>query len=571
MFSVQQKLLFDEGKMIRKFKYLLLFIMALQLTDVIYAQSGETITIEGIVASSVGNPIANAKVKLMDLGNTGLVDSTTTDIGGFYQFEITTLTDVEGIKEIPNSFSLSQNYPNPFSENTNISFTTEKEGNVKLEVFNVLGQSVITLFDNYISPSIFKVNWNGINFNGNKIAKGMYIYRLTFNNQIISKKMLYNSRESLAPQIGFSNYENSNPDNYKLSKINEEYNFQITISHPTIVTINDTLKTNTGETTYVVNYLATYTNYAGYPSDVISFFDQWNITLGSGSTVKSLVNYENQDYFYNSNDGADWVVYKTPNSGGTTPNSSNTRSELRQLSEWTPETGGKLTGTLKVMQVSTTGDARVPATFSVVVGQIHSSEGHENEPLKIFYKKFPGHKKGSVFWNYEINTDGDNGERWDYSIPVWGDDWSVVGLSADTYPEEPVVGLELGEEFSYEVNVYQGIMYVTFTSEGHETKTFTKSLVTSEYTNYSDLPEQVLTVFSSTGQDGTEQVNAYAGELQYFKQGAYNQTNGKDPADNMIWNTGAETYGGSLADQYANGSYAEVWFKVATVGSGTAP
>ena len=314
-----------------------------------------------------------------------------------------------------------------------------------------------------------------------------------------------------------------------------------------------------------------YVNYPGFPSDVISFFDQWKITLGDGSSEKDLVNYEHEDYFYNANDGIDWVVYKTPNSGGTTPNSSNTRSELRQLPEWTPETGGKLTGTLKVMHVSTTGDARVPATFSVVIGQIHSNEWHKNEPIKIFYKKFPGHTKGSVFWNYEINTEGDNGERWDYSTAVWGYDWSVIGSSATTYPEEPEDGIELGEEFSYEINVYNGIMYVTFISEGHTSKTFTKSLVSSDYSGYSDIPEQVLTVFSSTGQDGTEKHNAYAGELQYFKQGAYNQTNGKDPEENMVWNTGAETYGGDLADQYANGSYAEVWFKEATVDSGTDP
>lgn len=314
-----------------------------------------------------------------------------------------------------------------------------------------------------------------------------------------------------------------------------------------------------------------YINYAGYPSDVISFFSEWKITLGSGSTVKDLINYENEDYFYNENDGIDWVVYKTPNSGGTTSNSSNTRSELRQLEEWTPETGGKLIGTLKVMQVSTTADARIPASYSVVVGQIHSSDGHENEPIKIFYKKFPGHTLGSVFWNYEINTDGDNGERWDYATAVWGDDWTVVGSSPTSYPEEPSDGIKLGEAFSYEINVYNGIMYLTFESEGHATKTFTKSLVSSDFTSYSDIPQQVLTVFSSTGQDGTEKPNAYAGELQYFKQGSYNQTNGKDPADNMIWNTGAETYNGDLADQYANGSYAEVWFKEATVGPGTEP
>jgi len=324
---------------------------------------------------------------------------------------------------------------------------------------------------------------------------------------------------------------------------------------------------------------------AEYPSDVFPFLDQWKITLGTGDEVKDLIDYEHEDYFYSTNDGTtDWVVYKTPNSGGTTANSSNTRSELRHnlpdwvpnpdndsQVEWTPEIGGKLTGTCKVMQISTTADARVPASFSVVVGQIHSSEGHENEPIKIFYKKFPGHTKGSVFWNYEINTEGDNGERWDYSTAIWGNDWSVIGSTADTYPAEPADGIELGEEFSYVINVYQGVMYLTFSSDGHETKTFTKSLISSDYTEYSDIPQQVLTVFSSTGQDGTEQTGAYSGELQYFKQGAYNQTNGKDPDDNMIWNTGADTYGGDLSNQYANGSYTEVWFKEATVGAATAP
>ena len=307
-----------------------------------------------------------------------------------------------------------------------------------------------------------------------------------------------------------------------------------------------------------------------YPSDALSFFGKWKITLGSGESQDNLIQFSHPDYFFGLDDGNKWVIYKTPNSGGTTPNSSNTRSELRQLAEWTPETGAKLTGTLKVVHVSTTADARVPAAFSVVVGQIHSSEGHENEPLKIFYKKFPGHSKGSVFWNYEINTSGDNSERWDYSTAVWGYDWSVVGTTPDTYPEEPADGIELGEEFSYEVNVYDGTMYLTFASEGHSTQTFVKDLTTSEYTAYANIPAQVHTVFESTGQDGVETENAYAGELQYFKQGAYNQTNGKDPSGNMIWSTGAETYGGSLSEQYTQGSYTEVWFREATLGPGTA-
>ncbi|MGI9530526.1 polysaccharide lyase family 7 protein [Lutimonas sp.] len=309
-----------------------------------------------------------------------------------------------------------------------------------------------------------------------------------------------------------------------------------------------------------------------YPSEVIPFMDQWSILLGDGTRTDQLIDFEKKNFFYVRNDGSsNWVVYKTPNSGITSRTSSNTRSELGQTKHWIPETGGKLTGTLKVMHVSTSGDARVAAAYSVVVGQIHSDEGHENEPLKIFYKKFPGHEKGSVFWNYEINTEGDNSMRWDYSSAVWGYDMSVVGSDPGTYPEEPEDGVALGEEFSYEVNVYQGVMYLTFSSEGHKTVKFTKNLLKSDFATKEDIPEQILTLYASIGRDGVERDTAYAGEIQYFKQGAYNQTNGKDPEKNIVSNSGSETYDGDIAKQYANGCYAEVWFKDATLGEGSDP
>jgi len=307
-----------------------------------------------------------------------------------------------------------------------------------------------------------------------------------------------------------------------------------------------------------------------YPDEVIPFMDKFKILMGDGTTVEDLNEFEHKDFFYTVIDGTRrWVVYKTPNSGVTSKNSGNTRTELHEKRDWTPEEGGRLTGTCKVMQVSISGDASVAASYSVVVGQIHSGEGHENEPLKIFYKKFPGQDKGSVFWNYEINTAGeDNSGRWDYSTAVWGHDMSVIGKSKNEFPAEPKDGIVLGEEFSYEVNVYNGIMYLTFTSEGHKTKTFTKNLVRSQYVNPSDIPNQVKKLFVPIGQDGSERPTAYSGELIYFKQGAYNQTNGKSPETNMVWCAGAEIYGGDIAKQYENGSYTEVWFREATVGPG---
>ncbi|MEP1032633.1 polysaccharide lyase family 7 protein [Ekhidna sp.] len=311
-------------------------------------------------------------------------------------------------------------------------------------------------------------------------------------------------------------------------------------------------------------------NIAKYPSEVFSL-DKWSLMLGNGETPDTLLNYKHTDYFYAANDGVDWVVFKAPNGGITSPNSHNTRTEFGQKKRWTPREGGRLTGTLKVMHVSTSGDARIAASYSVVVGQIHSDEGHKNEPLKIFYKKFPGHTKGSVFWNYEINTEGDNSGRWDYSTAVWGHDMSVIGPDSVSYPSEPEDGIGLSEEFSYEINVYEGVMYLTFESQGHESRTFTKNLLVSDFQSKEDLPEQTVNLFVPIGQDGIERTNAYEGELQFFKQGAYNQTNGRATETNMVWSTGSNTYNGDVEQQYANGSYVEVWFKKSSLAHGTAP
>jgi len=116
-------------------------------------------------------------------------------------------------------------------------------------------------------------------------------------------------------------------------------------------------------------------------------------------------------------------------------------------------------------------------------------------------------------------------------------------------------------------------MRLTFESAGHPTRTFTKNLIDSEYTRSVDIPEQVRRTFVPIGQDGTERPEAYAGERQYFKQGTYNQTNGKTPEDagvegTTFWNTDGATFGGDLDDQYANGAFAEVWFRAGTVTSG---
>lgn len=303
-----------------------------------------------------------------------------------------------------------------------------------------------------------------------------------------------------------------------------------------------------------------------YASEVIPFFDQWNLILGDGTNAGKAIDFENKNFFYTQTDAeGEWVVFKAPNSGETHGTSNNCRTELAQLKKWSAQTPAQLSAQLKVMNVASSGDARVAASYSVVIGQIHSADGHENEPLKIFYKKFPGHNKGSVFWHYEINTEGeDNSGRWDYSTAVWGYDFATVGASENSYPEEPEDGIALGEEFGYTIEVKEdGVLYLTFSSEGHPTKTFTKNLLVSEYTQKENIPEQVQQLFVPLGQDGLERKEAYAKEGLFFKLGAYNQTNGKPREMNKNWCSNALTFGGDLQQQYATGNFTEVWFKSA--------
>jgi hypothetical protein len=86
---------------------------------------------------------------------------------------------------LPEEFELSQNYPNPFNPTTEIVFSLPTETHVRLEVFNVLGQSVDVLVDRSYSPGTHMVTWNA----GGQ-SSGVYFYRITTDEQSMTRKML---------------------------------------------------------------------------------------------------------------------------------------------------------------------------------------------------------------------------------------------------------------------------------------------------------------------------------------------------------------------------------------------
>ena len=99
-----------------------------------------------------------------------------------------TLGKVTGVKErpgIPASYTLSQNFPNPFNPTTQINYSVPENGLVTLRVYNVLGQEVATLFSGVQHAGNYVVT-----FDGNKLASGVYFYRLQAGNISITKKLM---------------------------------------------------------------------------------------------------------------------------------------------------------------------------------------------------------------------------------------------------------------------------------------------------------------------------------------------------------------------------------------------
>jgi hypothetical protein len=91
---------------------------------------------------------------------------------------------------LPKEFSLSYNYPNPFNPRTQIDYALPKDCNVELTIFNILGQKVKTLADEFQTAGFKTVNWDGKDDKGQECASGIYFYRLKAAEFSQAKKMV---------------------------------------------------------------------------------------------------------------------------------------------------------------------------------------------------------------------------------------------------------------------------------------------------------------------------------------------------------------------------------------------
>jgi len=95
----------------------------------------------------------------------------------------------ENSTSIPTAFNLSQNYPNPGNPTTTIRFQLPQSRHVVLKIFNILGQQIKTLVDDYREAGTYSVIWDGRDNQGIEMPSGIYLYVLKAGDKVFTKKL----------------------------------------------------------------------------------------------------------------------------------------------------------------------------------------------------------------------------------------------------------------------------------------------------------------------------------------------------------------------------------------------
>ena len=90
--------------------------------------------------------------------------------------------------EMPKTFSVSQNYPNPFINQTKIHYGLPKDTYIRITIYDIMGREIVTLADEYKKAGYYTITWNGTNKSGRKVASGIYFYRVETDEKKIVKK-----------------------------------------------------------------------------------------------------------------------------------------------------------------------------------------------------------------------------------------------------------------------------------------------------------------------------------------------------------------------------------------------
>ncbi len=153
--------------------------------------SAQSVLVQGTI-STTATPVRNASISFTMIANPLNVFSTNTDSTGRYQLTIA-LTSAHHEAPLPSTFELAQNYPNPFTSSTAITYQLATQGDIVVTIYDILGRVVHQTLPGIQSVGRHGILWDGRNTHGQRVAPGVYFYSLQSGNESRVRKMVLNS------------------------------------------------------------------------------------------------------------------------------------------------------------------------------------------------------------------------------------------------------------------------------------------------------------------------------------------------------------------------------------------
>lgn len=168
----------------KKFYIGFAILLIIMMTSFLYAGP----IISGKITTTNSTPVSHAKISFVNVADTNRRFFSLSDSLGNYAVTITRVgIKIEEISDV----QLFQNYPNPFSERTTITYSIKQQVPVEVSIYNILGQRVKTFRQEFTGQNIGQVQWDGRDGLGKKVANGIYFYAISVGDKRQVRKMLF--------------------------------------------------------------------------------------------------------------------------------------------------------------------------------------------------------------------------------------------------------------------------------------------------------------------------------------------------------------------------------------------
>jgi len=167
----------------------LLFLSFYLLTNV-FAQN--TSMPQSVISSGTVNAQSEQTTLVGTIGQVftnKVMSSTSILTSGFWGSVAQITLDVDDV--IPEDFSISNAYPNPFNPTVNIDFTIPEEADINIQIFDLLGRNVFNHDQNFNIAGKYRFQWHGVNDLGTPIASGVYFVTIQHKTNIFKQKITF--------------------------------------------------------------------------------------------------------------------------------------------------------------------------------------------------------------------------------------------------------------------------------------------------------------------------------------------------------------------------------------------